>query len=54
MIKFNFLKIIRSLLRGPNMSYIFTNVNVKQIEDKINLKENATNDDCFDLGSEKS
>ena len=26
------------------MSYTFTNVNVKQIEDKINLKENATND----------
>ena len=26
------------------MSYIFTNVNVRQIEDKINLKENATND----------
>ena len=44
MIKFNFLKIIRSLLRGRNMSYTFTNVNVKQIEDKINLKENATND----------
>ena len=44
MIKFNFFKIIRSLLRGRNMSYTFTNVNVKQIEDKINLKENATND----------
>ena len=26
------------------MSYIFTDVNVKQIEEKINLKENATND----------
>ena len=26
------------------MSYTFTNVNVRQIEDKINLKENATND----------
>ena len=26
------------------MSYIFTNVNVRQIENKINLKENATND----------
>ena len=26
------------------MSYTFTNVNVRQIENKINLKENATND----------
>ncbi|MDC0907413.1 hypothetical protein OAS12_01615 [Candidatus Pelagibacter ubique] len=26
------------------MSYIFTNVNVRQIENKINLKENATDD----------
>ena len=44
MIKLNFIKTIRCLLGDRKMSYIFTNVNVKQIEDKINLKENATND----------
>ena len=44
MIRFNLLKLIRNLLRGNKMSYIFTDVNVKQIEIKINLKENATND----------
>ena len=44
MMKFNFLRNIRNLLRANKMSYIFTNVNVRQIEDKINLKENATND----------
>ena len=38
------LEIIRNILRGKKMSFIFTNVNVKQIEDKINLKETATND----------
>ena len=46
--RFNFLRktlrLIRNLLRGNKMSYIFTDVNVKQIEIKINLKENATND----------
>ena len=44
MMKFDLLKTIRNLLRGSKMSYIFTDVNVKQIEIKINLKENATND----------
>jgi hypothetical protein len=44
MMRFNFLRNIRNLLRGNKMSYIFTDVNVKQIEEKINLKENATND----------
>ena len=42
--KFNFLKKIKGLFRGNKMSYTFTNVNVRQIENKINLKENATND----------
>ena len=44
MMKFNFLKKIKGLFRGNKMSYTFTNVNVRQIENKINLKENATND----------
>ena len=44
MIRFNLLKTIRILFRNNKMSYIFTNVNVRQIENKINLKENATND----------
>ena len=44
MLKLNLLKTIRNLFRNNQMSYIFTNVNVRQIEDKINLKENATND----------
>jgi len=48
MIKFIFirklLRSLRSIFKGKRMSYIFTNVNVRQIEDKINLKETATND----------
>jgi hypothetical protein len=44
MIRFNLLKTIRNLLRGNKMSYDFNNVKVLQIEEKINLKENATND----------
>ena len=38
------LRSIRLLFKGNNMSYDFTNVKVKQIEEKINLKETATND----------
>jgi hypothetical protein len=42
--RFNLLKTIRDLFRGNKMSYEFSNVKVLQIEEKINLKENATND----------
>jgi hypothetical protein len=35
---------IKKVFRGKNMTYDFENVKVKQIEDKINLKETATND----------
>ena len=46
--RFNFvrktLRTIRNLFRGNKMSYEFRNVEVKQIEDKIKLKESATND----------
>ena len=46
--RFNFvrkiLKTIRNLFKGNKMSYEFRNVEVKQIEDKIKLKESATND----------
>ena len=48
MMRFNFvrktLRTIRNLFRGKKMSYEFSNVEVKQIEDKIKLKESATND----------
>ena len=48
MIKFNFIKklfkYLKNIFKGKQMSYIFTNVKVLQIEDKINLKETATND----------
>ena len=39
----NILKFIKLFFKGSNMSYDFTNVKVKQIEEKINLKETATN-----------
>ena len=42
--KFDLLKTIRNLFRGNKMSYDFNNVKVLQIEEKINLKETATND----------
>ena len=38
------LKSIRLFFKGNNMSYDFTNVKVKQLEEKINLKETAIND----------
>ena len=38
------LKSIRLFFKGNVMSYDFTNVRVKHIEEKINLKETATND----------
>ena len=48
MMRFNFvrkiLRTIRNLFKGNKMSYEFRNVEVKQIEDKIKLKESATND----------
>ena len=44
MMRFDFLRNIRDLLRGNKMSYNFNNVKVLQIEEKINLKETATND----------
>ena len=44
MMKFDLLKTIRNLFRGNKMSYDFNNVKVLQIEEKINLKETATND----------
>tara|TARA_E500000331_G_scaffold81409_1_gene76951 strand:- start:158 stop:370 length:213 start_codon:yes stop_codon:yes gene_type:complete len=37
------LKSLRLFFKGNDMSYDFTNVKVKQIEEKINLKETATN-----------
>ena len=40
----NILKSIRLFLKGNIMSYDFSNVKVQQIEEKINLKETATND----------
>jgi hypothetical protein len=46
--RFNFLRktlrTIRNLFKGNKMSYDFSNVKVLQIEEKINLKETATND----------
>ena len=44
MMKFNFLKKIKGLFKDNKMSYEFSNVKVLQIEEKINLKETATND----------
>jgi len=48
MMNYNFYKkvinYIKKVFRGKNMTYDFENVKVKQIEDKINLKETATND----------
>lgn len=48
MIKFKFLSkliyYLKVLFKGKNMTYDFKNVKVKQIEDKINLIETATND----------
>ena len=48
MIKFKFLRkliyYLKVLFKGKNMTYDFENVKVKQIEDKINLIETATND----------
>lgn len=44
MMKFNFLKKIKVLFKNNKMSYEFSNVKVLQIEEKINLKETATND----------
>ena len=42
--RFNLLKTIRNIFRGKKMSYDFTNVKVKELEEKINLKDTATND----------
>jgi hypothetical protein len=44
MMRFNLLKTIRNIFRGKKMSYDFTNVKVKELEEKINLKDTATND----------
>ena len=48
MMNFKFLRkliyYLTVVFKGKNMTYDFENVKVKQIEDKINLIETATND----------
>jgi len=44
MMKFNFLKNIKSLFGGNKMSYEFLNIDVAKVEDKIKLKATATSD----------
>ena len=44
MMKFNFLRNIRNLLRGNKMSYEFVNIDVAKVEDKIKLKATAISD----------
>ena len=43
-LKLNLKKIKLNFLKKKNMSYDFINFKVKELEDKINLKETATND----------
>ena len=44
MVRFNFLRNIRNLLRGNKMSYEFVNIDVAKVEDKIKLKATAISD----------